>query len=141
MKLILLLILVGCVEKRNIYNVENECKFDIAQYEHNLVNPPLPSYDYSICEINLTAEQCPCNKIKKLPFNCLEVGLKIDRRIESREKAVKEWKDIIRAAKVKTKDDKETMTLLKKMMNDDKKELADLEKNRLEYLDTCKENK
>jgi ribosomal protein L16 Arg81 hydroxylase len=88
-----------------------------------------------------TLEMCSCRGIEPLPLNCFETGMKIDGRIEKQEKTLKEWQGIIKEAKKQTKNDKETMQLLNNMHNDDKQELEQLKKNRLEYMERCEENK
>lgn len=142
MKYLTLLLLVSCIFPKVEQPTEPEqCAVEIRQYERLLTYPPSESYNWGICEMEPTLEMCSCSDISPLPLNCFETGMKIDERIEKREKALKEWQSIIKEAKKQTKNDKETIQLLNNMYNDDKQELEQLKKNRIKYMERCKENK
>lgn len=144
MKYLTLLFLVGCIgfDKDVLHPTKAQlCAAEIRRYEHLQLYPPASMYNYDICEISLTMDQCDCAGYKVLPLNCVDTYVRFNERIESREKALKEWQGIIKEAKKKTKNDKETLRLLNNMYNDDKQELKELKQNMLDYMEMCKENK
>lgn len=140
MKYLTLLLLVSCIFPKVEQPTKLErCAVEIRQYEHLLTYPPSESYNSDICEIEPTLKVCPCSGISPLPLNCFETSMKIDERIEKQEKTLKEWQSLIKEAKKQTKNDKETIQLLNNMYNDDRQELEKLKKNRIEYMERCKE--
>jgi hypothetical protein len=142
MKYLILLLLVSCIAPKIEKPSKAEmCAVEVRQYEYRLTYPPSESYNWDICEMEPTLEMCSCYNTEPLPLNCFEVGMKIDERIEKQEKTLKEWQGIIKEAKKQTKNDKETIQLLNNMYNDDKQELEQLKKNRLEYMERCRESK
>ena len=142
MKYLILLLLASCIAPKIEKPSKAEmCAAEVRRYEHLQLYPPTVMYNYDLCEISLTMDQCDCANISPLPLNCVDTYVKFDKRIESREKALKEWQSIIKEAKKKTKNDKETLRLLNNMYNDDKQELKQLKQNMLSYMEMCKENK